>query len=414
VVTSGQTLAAFSALQVADTVGAVETVTISLSYSYYSYYSPDADFGSISDPDGGGQYNPATHTFTETGLVTGDPTFATQLLNRLVYTAPAVQNGQSDVVTATVSMADNGNTPQTDPTSISIEDISAPLISGTVANAPVAGTAGGTISDSNAAPNDTVTISLLDSTGKISDMNGTLSGTGLTETAAGSGVYTLAAAGPAAVTAELDALTFTPATLPAGQTSVSTQFDLSVSDAGQTVTDDKTTVAESLPVPTGPADFAISDQTTGLVTLSGGETYTGPVSGITQDIILATSDNINVTADIPNVFIATGSGNDTINVSGANGKNILDSGTGSNFLTGGIGDDTFYLDDRNPDAPIFSTIVNFHAGDYATVWGVYASNFSVLELNNQGAPAILVSISSFLHRVKSRPASCWPATPVLI
>ncbi len=46
---------------------------------------------------------------------------------------------------------------------------------------------------------------------------------------------------------------------------------------------------------------------------------------------------------------------------------------------------TFYLDNRSPNAPIFSTIVHFHAGDNATVFGVNATNFSVLELDNQGA-----------------------------
>ena len=60
-------------------------------------------------------------------------------------------------------------------------------------------------------------------------------------------------------------------------------------------------------------------------------------------------------------------------ITGNSGNNILDGGTGSNFLTGGSGNDTFYLDDRAPDSPIWSTIVNFHSGDEATVWGVTCS-----------------------------------------
>jgi Ca2+-binding RTX toxin-like protein len=76
---------------------------------------------------------------------------------------------------------------------------------------------------------------------------------------------------------------------------------------------------------------------------------------------------------------------DGIDVSRANGNNILDGSTGSNFLTGGIGNDTFYLDNRAPDSPIFSTIVNFHAGDNVTVWGVNAADFKMLMLDNQGA-----------------------------
>jgi hypothetical protein len=527
VVKTGQTLTAFNALQVTDTVGTTETVTIDLGYNYYSYYSPDTDFGSISDPNGGGAYDRSTHIFTETGLVTGDPTFATQLLKRLIYTPPVLQNGQSNNITATVTVADSADVPQTDPKSILIDVISAPQISGTVANAPVSATPGNsirpfattnisdtnfaysakdtatikitdggaptdadglltgpglsktpgtagtytlsnlnyaymigselqnlvftptqvaagqtrttafeldvndpkanltttdtntsvlqfgpaatpiiagtlagqtvavgnvikpfasvTVSDGNAVPNDLVTISLLNAAGAASDANGTLSGTGLTETAAGSGVYVLSAASPAAITAQLDALTFTPAALASGQTSVTTKFKLDVSDAGQTTSDSTTAVTETAPPPPRQGNFLMSNQTTGLTVPLGGEPYSGPVAGITQDLILATSDNINVAAEIPNVFIHTGSGTDAIDVSGVNGSNILDGGTGSNFLTGGTGNDNFYLDDRKPDANIFSTIVNFHSGDNATVFGVNATDFAVRELDDQGA-----------------------------
>ncbi len=69
----------------------------------------------------------------------------------------------------------------------------------------------------------------------------------------------------------------------------------------------------------------------------------------------------------------------------ANGNNVLDGSTGSNFMTGGTGNDTFYMDDRDPTAPIFSTIVNFHSGDNATVFGVNESDFAVIKLDNQGA-----------------------------
>lgn len=531
-ITIGQTITPFSAIQVADAINTTETVTITLSYNYFSYYSSTADFGSLSDPTGGGSYNPATHTFTESGLVTGDPTFATQLLKRLIYTPPPLQNGQSNTVTASVSVADSGNPPVTDAKNVIINAITPPSITGTVANEPVAAASGNTIkpfatttitdtnyaysakdtatikltdggvltdadglltgpglsktpgtvgtytlsnadyaytimyelrnllftpsapaagltrttafeldvtdlqsgltttdantsvlqiapppgptppiiagtlagqtvvagsaikpfnsvsiSDSNATPSDAATISLLNSAGAATDANGLLSGTGLKETAAGSGVYTLAGGSPAAINANLNALTFTPAALSNGQTTVTTKFALTVSDAGQTATDGSATVTETAPVPPPAGNFEVSDQTTGgPIIAEGGEPYTGPVQGITQEIILANSDNINVTANIPNVFIHTSSGSDGIDVSKANGTNILDGGTGSNFLTGGTGTDTFYLDNRNPDAPIFSTIANFHAGDTATVFGVTATDFSLIELNNQGAP----------------------------
>ena len=80
----------------------------------------------------------------------------------------------------------------------------------------------------------------------------------------------------------------------------------------------------------------MSDQTTGAGAYqSAGVPYSGPVAGLTSEIILATSDNINVSAEVANVFIKTGSGEDALNVGAVNGNNVLDGSTGSNFLVGG-------------------------------------------------------------------------------
>ena len=64
-----------------------------------------------------------------------------------------------------------------------------------------------TISDPDVGASETVTITL-NVDGLPSDANGTLSGAGLTKT--GTGTYTLTAGTPAAVTAALRALVFTP------------------------------------------------------------------------------------------------------------------------------------------------------------------------------------------------------------
>lgn len=132
-------------------------------------------------------------------------------------------------------------------------------------------------------------------------------------------------------------------------------------------------------------DFTIADTTTNTTITAPGAPYTGPVSGLQREYINVTTNSLNITSSVPNTFIHSGSGMDAINVSSANGNNILDGFTGSNFLTGGIGNDTFYMDDRNPTSPIFSTIANFHSGDDATVWGINASDFKMLILDNQGA-----------------------------
>ena len=64
---------------------------------------------------------------------------------------------------------------------------------------------------------------------------------------------------------------------------------------------------------------------------------------------------------------------------------MLDGGTGSNFLVGGTGTDTFFVDDRNAGTDIWSTVVNFHKGDNATIWGVNDWNFNFGYVNGQGA-----------------------------
>jgi serralysin len=113
--------------------------------------------------------------------------------------------------------------------------------------------------------------------------------------------------------------------------------------------------------------------------------YTGPVKGIEWQYITATTNSLAITAKSPNSFIHTGSGTDAIDVSKVNGTNVLDGSTGSNFLVGGSGFDTFFVDDRGPTADVFSTVVGFHSGDNATVFGVTPTDFTLNILDGQGA-----------------------------
>jgi Ca2+-binding RTX toxin-like protein len=108
---------------------------------------------------------------------------------------------------------------------------------------------------------------------------------------------------------------------------------------------------------------------------------------LTSELIAVTTDNINVTATAPNVFISLdgGSGEDAIAVNQMNGNNVLNGSTGSSFLYGGTGNDTFFVDDRHAAADIWSTVVGFHSGDNATVWGVTPSDFNLSWVNGQGA-----------------------------
>ncbi len=94
---------------------------------------------------------------------------------------------------------------------------------------------------------------------------------------------------------------------------------------------------------------------------------------------------MNITAVTPSSFIRGGPGTDAIDVSRAGGTNVLDGSTGSNFLVGGTGNDTFFVDDRAAGADIWSTVVNFHAGDAVTIFGVTSTGFVLDYEDGQGA-----------------------------
>ena len=86
--------------------------------------------------------------------------------------------------------------------------------------------------------------------------------------------------------------------------------------------------------------------------------------------LYAGSSNLAMALEVPHSFIKAGSGNDAIQVT--RGSNVLDGGTGSNFLVGGTGadggTDTFFTDARGSEV-VWNTVVNFHTGNAATLWG---------------------------------------------
>ncbi len=121
------------------------------------------------------------------------------------------------------------------------------------------------------------------------------------------------------------------------------------------------------PAPVNPP-AVMSDGGTGAQMPCPVQPYAGPVGGLLQQIISITTQNLNILASAPGLFIHTGSGNDAIQA--LSGINVLDGGTGSNFLTAGTGFDTFFVDSRGATSDTWSTLANFHASDAATLWGV--------------------------------------------
>jgi probable HAF family extracellular repeat protein len=130
-------------------------------------------------------------------------------------------------------------------------------------------------------------------------------------------------------------------------------------------------------------NFLVDD--TGVTSEQAGTPYPGAVVGLISEYINVTTDNLAITAQTPNSFIHSGSGQDAIDVSKVGGNNVLDGGTGSNFLVGGKGDDTFFLDDRGALSPLWDTVVGFHSGDNATIWGITQAGFKLTWMNNEGA-----------------------------
>jgi len=254
----------------------------------------------------------------------------------------------------------------------------APLIIGTMANRPVA--VGSSLSpfgnvaviDPKGGQTETLTVTL------SAAANGTLTNLAGGTYNATTGNYTVTGSA-AAVTSALDGLVFTPAAK-ASSPNTTTGFTINVFDTAFTFASDTTTSV--IVAPTG---FSIQDTTTGTPSAGAETPYAGLVTGLSWQYITVTPDSINLTVTAPNAFLHTGSGNDAIDVSRSNGNNVLDGGTGSNFLVGGTGNDTFFVDDRGPASDTWSTVVNFHAGDAATIWGVTPSDFALSWVAGQGA-----------------------------
>jgi matrixin/hemolysin type calcium-binding protein len=115
-----------------------------------------------------------------------------------------------------------------------------------------------------------------------------------------------------------------------------------------------------------PPAFALTNVSTGISSHPDGTVYSGSVNYLQQQFLYGGADNVAISASQPNVFIHAGSGDDALAAS--SGQNVLDGGQGSNFMVGGTGNDIFFLDARSGGST-WGTLVNFHAGDQATIWG---------------------------------------------
>ena len=117
------------------------------------------------------------------------------------------------------------------------------------------------------------------------------------------------------------------------------------------------------PSPTG---TVLTSTATGKQTVAQIETYHGPVDYLQSQFIYDGTDPLAIVAQTPDIFIKNVAGTAAVQL--LSGRNVVDAGPGSNFLLGGTGDDVFFLDGRQ-NQETWNTIVGFHTGDIATIFG---------------------------------------------
>jgi len=287
--TDEATLSPFSAVAISDVdFGQTETVTITVS---------NPANGTLSNL-GGGSYSSGVYS------ITGSDAAVTAAVDALVFTPTAhqVAPGGSVTTTFTLKATDTaGGTSSNGTTTVAATAVNdPPAVTGSKAgqavndNATDHPFASVTVSDPDFGATETVTITLT-AKGSASDADGTLSGTGLTKT--GVGTYTLTTGTPAAVTTELDALTFTPTEYEvAPGSTVTTGMTLSVTDGivGAPTTDTTTSVVATA--------IATPPTISGALGLQGvvNQTPGTPFAGVrVTDLDFGATDTVTVTLSNP-------------------------------------------------------------------------------------------------------------------
>ncbi|HJS85949.1 MAG TPA: hypothetical protein VJ779_10860 [Acetobacteraceae bacterium] len=134
----------------------------------------------------------------------------------------------------------------------------------------------------------------------------------------------------------------------------------------------------NVPAPPSWGAFDIRDLTLGL------DYSASPLSNAFSDAWLP-EDSVVVTARRPDAFIQSAAGSDIL-AAQAGGDNVLDDGGGpANFEIGGAGKDTYRFD-ASRDAVSWNTLVGFHAGDFATIFGIGPQDVAAGAADGLGAP----------------------------
>ncbi len=362
----------FAALALADPdAGQTESVTVTLS---------DVRSGTLTNL-GGGAYDPVAGIYT----LAGSAELVQAALRSLLFVPTAhqaVAGGEFTTILGVAVQDGAGGGANATMQVVAANLDAVPVITGSVAGQSTTTSlaalpfAGLLLTDPNAGQMETLTVQ---GTPGLGSLQG---GLGLYD--AVTGTYT-AQGTTASLTADVQTLVFTPST--AGTAS----FGVTLNDGAGGVAQDGTTSVLIAPS----ADTAGIAQhfmqlpgaqfltlINGVQTTVEGEQYHGPVSYLQDQLILDTTGPAVIVAHTPDAFIKSFSGFGAIQVLG--GRNVVDAGPGSNFVVGGTGDDTFFLDGTH-GAVTWDTIQGFHPGDMMTLFGFHAGISGFVWADGEGA-----------------------------
>ena len=365
-------VAPFAALALADSdAGLTESVSVTLS---------NAQHGTLTNL-GGGAYDPVAGLYT----LAGSAALVQAALQALLFVpAPHRAAAGGQVTTGfAVAVQDGAGGAANALTQVVATNLDAlPAITGSVVGQSTTTTlaalpfAGLLLADPDGGPAETLTVQGAPGLGSLQG--------GLGAYDPVTGAYT-AQGTTAALTADVQNLVFTPNA--AGTAS----FSVMLNDGAGGVAQDSTTsllIAPSADT-TGVAQHFMQlpgaqflTLVNGVQTTVEGEEYHGPVSYLQDQLILDSSSPAVIVAHTPNAFIKSFSGFSAIQVLG--GQNVVDAGPGSNFIVGGTGNDTFFLDGTH-GAVTWDTIQGFHPGDMMTLFGFNADTSDFVWADADGA-----------------------------
>ncbi len=330
---------------------------------------------------GGGQYDAALGRYQVSG-----PADAVQAALRGLIFAPTAHQlafGAQRATTLAVQVSDGAGGAAAAASGVVAHGAdTAPSVGGTVAGQATTTTqgslplAGLTLADPDVGQVETLQVQVMPGLGRLGGTLGSYDPATGTYTAHGT---------VDALQADARELVFTPAG--AGDATLAVTLDDGAGgvaqDAATTVhiqaTADTAGVAQHfLQLPSATFLANAGGQQTTLV----GEQYNGPVSYLQSQLIYDSADPAVIVAHTDSTFIKSFSGFCAIQVAG--GRNVVDAGPGSNFIVGGTGDDTFFLN-GSQGAVTWDTITGFHPGDTVTLFGFHAGTSRFAWMEAEGA-----------------------------